>query len=298
MIKYKKHKVVKPRRRSYKTTRKTPLKVPQGVSGEEIDLRNAIAYSFPGMPIYESNRTVLDGREIDIWIPSKKVGIEYDGLRFHTGEDKGPKYHLDKTLKCERKGIKLIHVFSDEWLTRRPLVLDLINKTLGKYKVIEGSTCQGGEVSLEEGNKFLKTYSILGVPEGVSGYVGVFKSTNLLAVCPYKETPETLELLGYQEALGIKITQGVSKCLESLYVPPQKSLLARVDRRFSRGEEFKEGGFVPKEATFPKIYYTKDFKSKIPSEGYKLTEKQIQKYGLRKIYDCGEIILEKKNPSN
>ena len=72
----------------------------------------------------ECNRQILIGKEIDILIPDKKVGIEYDGLLWHT-EGFGKKhrsYHLNKTLECNKKGYALIHIFEDEFENKKDVV--------------------------------------------------------------------------------------------------------------------------------------------------------------------------------
>ena len=43
-------------------------------------------------------------KEIDIFIPSKNIGIEYNGLRWHSDEfNKDKNYHRNKTDECEKK---------------------------------------------------------------------------------------------------------------------------------------------------------------------------------------------------
>ena len=59
-------------------------------------------------------------RELDIWIPSLNLAIEFDGLRWH-GEVYALKknrpillsYH--KYLLCKEKNVRLITIFEDEW---------------------------------------------------------------------------------------------------------------------------------------------------------------------------------------
>ena len=69
-----------------------------------------------------NDRNILDGREIDVLIPDFKIGIELNGLFYHSEEvlsgrvDDPRKYHLNKTLAAKEKGITLIHVFESEWL--------------------------------------------------------------------------------------------------------------------------------------------------------------------------------------
>lgn len=71
----------------------------------------------PNEEIRRREKKTLDGMELDIYIPSKNVAIEYDGIRWHSEEfGKDRNYHLNKTDLCLKKGVYLIHVFEDEWL--------------------------------------------------------------------------------------------------------------------------------------------------------------------------------------
>jgi hypothetical protein len=57
------------------------------------------------------DREILEGREIDIFVPSLKLGIEYNGEYFHSSKYRDDSYHLWKTENCSRKGIQLFHCF-------------------------------------------------------------------------------------------------------------------------------------------------------------------------------------------
>ena len=65
---------------------------------------------------FSSNRQILIGKEIDILMPSYNLGIEFDGLLFHSVKfgKKDKYYHLNKTIQCNDKGYVLMHVFEDE----------------------------------------------------------------------------------------------------------------------------------------------------------------------------------------
>ncbi|MCD8208271.1 MAG: hypothetical protein LUD72_10075 [Bacteroidales bacterium] len=53
-----------------------------------------------------NDRAILDGQEIDILVPSLNIGIEYNGLIWHSEAfGKGREYHLNKTALCEQKGV-------------------------------------------------------------------------------------------------------------------------------------------------------------------------------------------------
>ena len=54
--------------------------------------------------------------EIDIYIPELKLGIEYNGIYWHsTKYIKDKYYHANKTLMARKAKINLIHIFEDQW---------------------------------------------------------------------------------------------------------------------------------------------------------------------------------------
>ncbi len=54
------------------------------------------------------NRALIDGKEIDVYIPEENVGIEYDGKRWHTQETREKEKQKDDFFSA--KGIKIIRV--------------------------------------------------------------------------------------------------------------------------------------------------------------------------------------------
>lgn len=57
----------------------------------------------------------MEGKELDIYIPELKAGIEYDGKRFHTNREKERK----KDLFFQKKGIRVIRIKEYEGENRR-----------------------------------------------------------------------------------------------------------------------------------------------------------------------------------
>lgn len=78
-----------------------------------------------GVKIERNNKKILDKRaEIDIYIPEQNIGIEYNGLYWHSesaGKDR--KYHKNKYEMCQIKGISLIQVWEDNWRDNKELVM-------------------------------------------------------------------------------------------------------------------------------------------------------------------------------
>lgn len=71
------------------------------------------------------------GRELDCYIPSKKIAFEYNGVYWHSEKFKDKNYHIDKKKKAYEKGINLIHIWEDIWIFKKHIVKSRIKNMLG-----------------------------------------------------------------------------------------------------------------------------------------------------------------------
>lgn len=72
-----------------------------------------------GIEISTSERKIVPGYELDIFIPNLNIAIEYNGVYWHSDKKIDKEYHITKTTECEKHGISLIHIFEDEWRFER-----------------------------------------------------------------------------------------------------------------------------------------------------------------------------------
>lgn len=80
-----------------------------------------------------ANRTILNGKELDIYVPSAKLAIEYNGVYWHSeaaGKDRS--YHYNKWQDCQKLGIQLIQIWEDEWNRNSIVVKNLIASRLNE----------------------------------------------------------------------------------------------------------------------------------------------------------------------
>ena len=73
----------------------------------------------------EPDREVLDGLELDMLVGGTDIAIEYNGCYWHSLVSSD--YHLSKTRMCESKGVRLIHVFENEYLHDRERIESYID---------------------------------------------------------------------------------------------------------------------------------------------------------------------------
>jgi len=71
--------------------------------------------------VIQSDKTILNNKnkEVGIYLPEYKIGIEFNGLYWHSELYKEKNYHLNKTEECEKQGVELIHIFEDERIYKK-----------------------------------------------------------------------------------------------------------------------------------------------------------------------------------
>ena len=136
----------------------------------------------------KSDRKILHGKEIDIYVPSMKIGFEYNGLIWHTekyGKDKN--YHLNKTIECNKEGVKLYHIFEDEYHNSKDIVLAKIKHILKKdYDLpkIYARKCTVQVINSSVAKDFLNKFHIQGFVSS-NIYLGCYHENNLIAVMSF-----------------------------------------------------------------------------------------------------------------
>ena len=65
--------------------------------------------------IITHSRKIISPFEIDIYLPDIKLAIEYNGLYWHSDiNGENINYHLNKSIACKEKDIRLIHIYEFE----------------------------------------------------------------------------------------------------------------------------------------------------------------------------------------
>lgn len=284
------------------------------VSKSETEVRNFIEEY---VDVVYSSRKILDSKkELDIYIPSKKIAIEYNGIYYHSDKFRDSNYHLDKTNDCNDKGIKLIHIFEDEWKYKQLIVksrlLNIIGVTENK---IYGRKTTVKEVSSKEAAIFLENNHIQG--KSISKIrLGLYYNNELVSLMTFGSLRKNLgslkkegsyELMRFCNKINTVVVGGASKLLqhfEKNYKP--ESLISYADRRWSDGNLYEKLNFncvgttpvnyfyVEKDKRLNRFSFRKDILIK---QGFDKdsTEKEImKKRGYLRIYDCGTLKYKKE----
>ena len=260
-------------------------------------------------------KNIINPYELDIYIPDKKVAIEYDGVIWHSekfGKDKN--YHLMKTELCEKQGIRLIHIFEDEWLEHSDIVKSKLRHILGCDKDLQkvfARKCIIKEIDVTKAREFLEKNHIQGFSRS-SMYLGCFYNDNLVGVMSFKkETKDSdkWELTRFATDINkhcIGVGGKLFKYFVKHYNPSEVKSFA--DRRWTMDKNnnlYVKLGFYVDNILKPDYHYVVGnqrlhkfgFRKKILLKKYadkglsqNMTEHEMcQKLGFQRIYDCGLI---------
>jgi hypothetical protein len=276
------------------------------VSGLELDLINFISKI---IKVETKNRSVLGGKELDVFIPSKKLAIEFNGLYWHSDIYKDKNYHLNKTIECNKKNINLLHVFEDEWLEKSDIVKSIIKNKLGVWdKKVYARNCEIRVVNKSEEKLFLNLNHIQGFVGSNISY-GLYYCDELISIMTfgglrkslgYNSKEGSYEMLRFCNKLNYNIIGGASKLFKHFVkMNNPKQIISYSDNRYFDGFLYKNLGFAFIGETKPNYFYVinhnrenrfKYRKDVLIKEGFvkSLTEKEIMKSrGYNRIWDCG-----------
>ena len=285
-----------------------PILVSDGTSDIENDIYLYIKSIYSGK-IIQNDRSILNGKEIDIYLPEMNLAIEFNGLYWHSEVYKDKMYHQEKTILCENKGIQLIHIWEDDWLDKKDIVKDIIQSKLGMNDKIPARKCTIKEVSSKESKEFLEKYHIQG-NVNASIRIGLYYDDSLVEIATFGKLRNILHSNGQENQYelyrlcsksGYTVVGGVSKLLTHFirkYQPKQILSYANLD--ISNGNVYNSF-FKKISITSPGYYWAKDgykyhrsnfTKHILVKNGYdknKTEEEIMHELGYYKVYDSGNI---------
>lgn len=188
-------------------------------------------------------RRVINPLELDIYIPEKNLAIEFNGNFYHsTNSGKSFDYHLNKTLRCQEKGIRLIHIFEYEWDYKKDICKSFLASLLGIYEHnIDSNLCRIQDISISIVDKFLKNNSILFDLKQFNYSCGLFYNDELIHVWCFEKHQKNYNLIYSCSKLYVNINNTISMISNYLDF---ESLTSFVDLSKFTIDEYVENGFI------------------------------------------------------
>lgn len=254
-----------------------------------------------------NDRRILDGKELDIYIPDRKIAIECNGVYWHSKLDTF--YHYNKWYKCKENGIQLLSVWED-WVTNKPdIIKSIILSKLNIYdKYIGARECDVKIVESGDARKFLNENHIQGFCNSTLRY-GLYYNRELVALMCFKKSSNPSsknntgwELLRFCTKTGWHISGAASRLLSHFRKDHNEIIVSFASHDISNGNLYEALGFQYKgeikacywyvhNQTHMRFHRSSFTKKELVRKGYdpNLTEEQIMmNTDYFRIYDSGQ----------
>jgi len=221
--------------------------------------------------IKTNDRQIIKPLELDIVIPEHKIGIEYNGLYWHSeqqGKDK--LYHLNKYNLCKDQGYRLITVWENEWLLKKDIVKSIILNSIGIHtRKIHGRKCIIKDVLPKDARIMYDNNHIQGFKGGK--HKGLYYKGELVSLMSIDKRNELQRFVNLKNT---KVHGAFSKLLKSFDIKGE--LFTFADTRYFTGNVYTNNGFEYVYTSSPNYwYFTKinDLMSRVCYQKHKLKDK-------------------------
>jgi hypothetical protein len=278
------------------------------------DVINIIESAIDPELITINNKSKIPPYELDVFIEKYNLGFEINGVFFHSelsGRDK--KYHLNKTVLCKNAGIRLVHINSNEILTKPHIVKSRIHNMLQFNKTIYARKCIIEQITTQEGQAFLDMCHIQGNAKARI-YYGLFYQNELVGVMSFSKSrfskKHQWELLRFSTGLNINVVGGASRLLKRFIQQHNPdNIVSYCDVRWGTGKLYEKLNFKYMHQSSPNYFYfkrngdTNKLLNRVQFQKHKLKDKlevfnptltewqNMQKNGYDRIWDCGNLVF-------
>lgn len=274
---------------------------------KELELHDLIKSIYSG-EIVTNDRSILNGKELDVYLPELKIAFEFNGNYYHsTVFDRiDLRYHQRKTIECEKRGIRLIHVFEYEWDNKRKQVEDLIRNVLCPKRRLYARRCTITSITSEQYKNFLLANHFDGAV-GSSIRLALWHHDLIVAVIGFGKArfsdTDQLELHRYCTRVGYQVIGGLSKLIKHSGV---QSFFSYVDYSHFDGQGYERIGCKKVGLTKPGYVYAKGpmVLSRFETQKHKLIDliddydpnlsevRNMAKHNYYQVFDCGNLKFE------
>jgi hypothetical protein len=271
----------------------------KGTSGEELQIADFLAQY---TKVESGNMKLIYPKQIDIYLPEFKLGIEYHGLWCHITETeagdntpytKTKNYHREKYEAANKAGIRLVQIFADEWVDKPDIIKNRLLAFIGKAPTYYARNLTLSRIEMAEARPFLVATHIQGA--GIASYCYALKNGNTIIAaatfCKSRSGAMTgakaegkWEVARYA-SIG-RVQGGFSRLLKRFKadVDPNE-IISYCDLRYGNGGLYKATGFTLASITEPDYWWVpKNEVKRIPRYSVQKHKMADPKHILNKFY--------------
>ena len=258
--------------------------------------------------LYNINNYYKKIPEIDIFIPEKTFGIEFNGSYWHSKLSKNS--HLNKQIVAENSGVNLIQITDYEWFYSENKIKSIIKSKLGvNNNIIGARECTVHKLKASDANKFFDENHLQSASRTTIAY-GLYNKDKLISCMSFSKPrfnkKYDYELIRFANTLDTTVLGGFQRLLKTFRNEYKGSIISYANRRLFNGEIYKSAGFKELHTTPPGyIWINHDLNiiSRYKTQKHKLiknigenishlSEPEImENLGYSKLWDCGQKVF-------
>ena len=267
-------------------------------SREENDIKE-ILIELGCKNIILNDRKILNGKEIDIYLPDYKIGIEFNGSYWHSEDCVEHNKHIKKSLLGLNENIFIYHIFGYEWNNKKESIINQLKNLLNKNEnKIYARKCEIKESTKKEKSAFLNKNHLQGNDKS-SVCLGLYYNNELVSIMTFTKPrfnkKYDWELSRYCTKAGTTVIGGASKLFKHFvreYVNDEETILSYSDIAKTKGNLYETLGFKLDHISKPNYVWWKsdvDYKTRYQTQ-LKDEVKTMHQNGYYRIYDCGNKV--------
>lgn len=280
-----------------------------GTSKIEKEMQEFLNLVWPHPQTNRNRRDIIKPLELDDYIADKHIAFELDGLYTHCDINKKNGYHQMKTKMCRSKKIQLVHIFEDEWHTKRNICESYIKNLLGINRQISAKKLQIKKIAFNTFENFANE-NCIDLPNRNKTVVcyGIYENENLIYAAGFNNIKANkYEMERPCSLIGTNVIDGIDHILDTFIKEFKPSyIMLKIDRRWfdetsmlynkkmklSRRERsdfyYVNYGYNHR---YRKNTITNEVLSKFKHYDTNANlEENIKLCKFAKIYDCGQLI--------
>jgi hypothetical protein len=263
-----------------------------------------------------NDRAILAGKEIDIYIPEKQLGIEINGLYWHSfnpaaGQLEKRSQHLIKSQLASRAGVQLLHFTDHQWSNQQPIVKSIISSKLGITSRVYARQCEIKQISSNMAKEFFNRTHLDGFASATT-YIGLEQNGEVVQCMSIgnKRFGDRIgaEVIRFSTKLDHTVVGGLSRLLSYSRKLFKGTIVTFCSRDVSAAGAYQTVGFTLIRETGPGYYWTdgtniisrqkaqrKNLASWLPSyDTAKSEANNMFSAGYRRYWNSGNYYLELK----
>lgn len=260
------------------------------------------------------NKSILGGKELDIYLPELNLAIECNGTFWHSESNGRTQfYHVSKVMACKAQNIHLMHIWDYQWYNNIDIIKSMLLHKMGKSTTIYARKCKIVSIDQKTAKSFTQSNHIQGcVPSSIN--YGLEYNGRLVAVMTFGKSryrkDTAYEIFRFCNILNNSVVGAATRLYNHfLKIHEPDIVVSYASKEYSLGGLYSKLGMMLVNETVPGYRYTNDYvtlHNRLKFQKHKLgtllatfddalSEKEnMLNNGYDRIWDCGQYVYEYK----